>query len=276
MNLLHALLSALPFEWAQYLFMQNALLAVLLVTPLFALLGCMVIQNQMAFFSDAVGHSALTGIAIGVLAGLGNPLWCMIGFSVALSISITLLRRYSAVSTDTVIGLVMSFTVALGVVLLSRGGGFVKYSRYLIGDLLTITPLEIGGLALLLILVVGLWYFFFNRLFLTFVNRSLAKSRGIRVWLVEGIFAAVLAVVVTASIQWVGLLVINSLLILPAAASRNLSGNTRQYNALAVLISLLAGVLGLISSFYWGTATGATIVLWAMAAFVISLLFRRR
>ena len=95
-------------------------------------------------------------------------------------------------------------------------------------------------------------------------------------WLVEGLFAAAVALVVTVSIPWIGLLVINSLLILPAAAARNLARNTAQYHAFAIAISLVSGILGLIGSFYWDTASGATIVLFAMAFFVVSLIFRRR
>jgi len=189
MNAWHALIGHLPFEWASYAFMQNALLAILLVTPLFALLGCTVINSQMAFFSEAIGHAALTGIAVGVLAGLGNPLWSMLVFSVLLAFAITVFRRHSAASTDTIIGLMMAFAVALGVVLLSRGGGFNRYSRYLVGDVLTITPGEIMGVAALLAAVLLAWLLFFNRIFLTFLNRPLARSRGIRVWLVEGFFS---------------------------------------------------------------------------------------
>lgn len=274
MNGWHALIEQLPFEWAHYAFMHNALLAVILISPLFALLGCMVVNNQMAFFSEAVGHAALTGIAIGALAGLGNPLWSMIAVALLLAFAITFLRYRSAASADTIIGLAMSFAVALGVVLLSRGGGFAKYSRYLIGDILTITPGEIAGAAVLLAVIVGIWIVFFNQLALTFLNRSLARSRGVNVWLVEGLFAAAVALVVTVSIPWIGLLVINSLLILPAAAARNLARNTAQYHAVAVAVSLLSGILGLIGSYYWNTASGATIVLVAMVFFVLSLVRR--
>lgn len=275
-NVWHTIIGQLPFEWAQYAFMHNALLAVILISPLFALLGCMVINNQMAFFSEAIGHAALTGIAIGILAGLGNPIWSMIVVAVLLAFAITFLRHRSAASADTIIGLVMSFAVALGVVLLSRGGGFAKYSGYLIGDILTITPAEIAGAAAMLAGGILLWVFLFNRFFLTFLNRPLAKSRGINVWLAEGIFSAAVAIVVTVSIPWIGLLVINSLLILPAAAARNLARNLAQYHALAVGISLISGILGLIGSYYWNTASGATIVLVAMFFFVISLAVRRR
>lgn len=271
----YALVAHLPFDWAHYVFMQNALLAILLVSPLFALLGCLVVNNQMAFFSEAVGHATLTGLALGVVLGFGNPVWSMIGFSVLLALGVSALRQKTGVSPDTLIGLVMAFSVALGVVLLSRGGGFARYSGFLIGDLLTITPGEIGRLALLLALVVGVWLFFFNALLLTFLNRSLAKSRGFRAWALETFFATLVALVVAVTIPWVGLLVVNSLLLIPAATARTLAANTRQYVLASVLLSEIAGVTGLVLSFRWGTATGATVVLVAMALYGGALAVRR-
>ncbi|MBI2441521.1 MAG: metal ABC transporter permease [Lentisphaerae bacterium] len=276
MTFWHHIAGHLPFEWAQFVFMQNALLAILLIAPLFALIGCLVISNQMTFFSDAIGHAALTGIAIGVLAGLADPLWAMLGFAAVLAVLVSVLRRYSSASTDTIIGLIMALAVALGVVLLSRGGGFARYSSYLIGDLLTIRPFEILRLVLLLALVAGVWLVFFNQLFFTGLNRSLARARGFPVWRLETFFAVLVAMVVTITIPWVGLLVINALLIVPAAAARNLARSMSAYVLLAIIISALSGILGLISSFYWSTATGATIVLWAIGFFILSLVFRQR
>jgi zinc transport system permease protein len=161
------------------------------------------------------------------------------------------------------------------VVLLSRGGGFAKYSRYLIGDLLTITPAELARLGALLLLVVALWRLYFNRFLLTFLNHSLAQSRGVNVWATEAFFSSVVALVVAVSIPWVGLLAVNSLIIIPAATARNLSANSRQYVLYAVLLSLVAGVSGLVLSFYWGTATGASVVLVAIIFYVFSLLLQK-
>jgi zinc transport system permease protein len=276
MSLWNQGLAALPFEWAQFAFMQNALLAVVLVAPLFALLGCMVISTQMTFFSEAIGHASLTGIALGVLLGLGDPLWAMIGFALLLALAVTLLRRRSAASTDAIIGLVMAVAVAAGVVLLSRGGGFNKYSRYLIGDLLTVGAPELQRMAWVLALFCAVWIAFYNHIFLVGLNRSLARSRGEPVWLIETLFAALVGVAVAVAIPWVGLLVINSLLILPAATARNLAANTRQFAWWAILAGLAAGVGGLIGSYYWATATGATVVLFAAALYLLSLAARRR
>ena len=275
MNAWCELVGHLPFEWAHYLFMQHALLAVLLLTPMLALLGCLVINNQMSFFSEALGHSALTGLALGSMIGLGDPLLAVVGFAILLAVLMLAMRRYSAVPPDTAIALVMAFVVALGVVLLSRGGGFTKFSRYLIGDILTITTGEIVCLIVLMGGVLLLWAVLFNALFFVSLNRSLAASRGFPASRLEALFAVALAAVVAVSIPWVGLLVINSMLILPAATARNLAWDTRSYAVGAVIVSLLSGLLGLVCSYYWDTATGATIVLWACGFFACSLAIKR-
>ncbi|OPX81924.1 MAG: High-affinity zinc uptake system membrane protein ZnuB [Pelotomaculum sp. PtaB.Bin013] len=266
----------LPFAWTHHTFMKNALLAVLLVGPMFAIMGTMVVNNKMAFFSDTVGHSALTGIAIGVLLGFQDPLWIMVIFSVVLAVAISILNNLTNASTDTTIGAVSATMVALGIVILSRGGGFNKFSRFLVGDLLSITPDELLLLACTLVGVLILWGVTFNKFLLVSVNTSLALSRGIPVRLVETLFCITTAVVVTISIQWVGILIINSLLILPAAAARNISRNMRQYHLVSLIISLTSGIVGLLMSYYWSTATGATIVLFAALFYLGTLLVKPR
>jgi len=261
----------LQFDWASHDFMKNALLGILLVTPAFGLLGTMVVNNRMAFFADALGHSALTGIAIGVLAGIGQPLWSMVIFSVLLAFAIMAVKRANTASTDTIIGVFSSSAVALGIVLLSRSGGFAKYSAFLIGDLLSISASDLLLLAVTLAAILVLWFLIFNKLLLVSVNPSLAHSRGVRVNLYDTLFTVVTAVVVTVSIQWVGVLIISSLLVLPAAAARNIAKNIRQYHALSVAIALISGVSGLILSYYWDTASGATIVL--ISAFIFAATF---
>lgn len=266
----------LPFEWVQYTFMLNALLAVLLVTPLFGILGTMVVNNKMAFFSDAIGHSALTGIAIGVLLGMQDPLAAMLAFAVILAVGISMVKASGTSSPDTIIGVFSSTAIALGIVILSRGGGFASYSNFLIGDLLIISTQQIVILLIVLVLVLLFWAGFFNQLLLVSVNPSLARSRGVNVRVIEVGFSIIMAVVVTVSIQWVGILIINSLLILPAAAARNIAVNMRQYHVLSFLIALISGISGLIFSYYWGTATGATIVLVASLFFILFYLIKSK
>ncbi len=266
----------LPFEWMQHMFMKNALLGVLLVTPVFGLLGTMVVNNRMAFFSDALGHSALTGIALGVIIGINNPLWSMLGFAVILSVAIILVKKANTASTDTIIGVFSSTAVALGIAVLSMRGGFSKYSVFLIGDLLSIRAADLIALAIALLVVLMVWLLCFNKLLLISINPSLAASRGIKVQFYEYFFAVLVAIIVTISIQWVGILIISSLLVLPAAAARNIAVNMKQYNLWSVIIAMVSGISGLVLSYFGGTATGATIVVAAAVCFAITFLVKTR
>lgn len=271
MEFCYSLLSLLPFEWIEHRFMKHAFLAVVLVMPLFGLLGTMVVSNKMAFFSDSLGHSAFTGIAAGVLLGFSKPMAALILFSIAFALLITYIKNHSRASTDTVIGVFSSTAIALGLMLMSYGGGFNKFSSYLIGDLLSITADDIGMLLAVFVLTVLSWMVIFNRLLLISVNPSLAASRGVGTLCQEMLFASLLAVVVAVSIQWVGLLIINSMLVLPAAAARNVTSNVRQYHVCSVLFALCSGITGLVLAYYANTAAGAAIVLISAGIFFATL-----
>ena len=185
MELWYQMLSVLPFEWAQpgqMIFMKNALLGVLVLCPLLGLLSCHIVTGRMSFFSDALGHSAFTGIAIGALCGAAFPMAVAVGLSVVLALLFTYVRRKSTLSGDTIIGVFSSTAVALGIFIATWGGGsFTKFNSYLIGDILSVTPLEIGLLALVLAAVIVLWVLFSNRLFLSVLHPQLADSRGVKV-----------------------------------------------------------------------------------------------
>ena len=261
----------LPFAWVEYTFMKNALLAILLMTPLFGLLSTMVVSSRMAFFSDSLGHGAFTGIAIGALVGIFAPLTSLILFSIAFALLITYIKHRTAASADTVIGVFSSTAIAVGLMIMSHGGGFSKFSPLLIGDILSITPADLAGLLAVDAVVFVGWMLLFNRLLLLSVNASLARSRGVSIFAVEALFAALLAVVVAVSIQWVGILIINALLVLPGAAARNLAGSVKAYHLLSVLIALGAGLVGLFAAYYFGIAAGAAIVAAAALMFFFSL-----
>lgn len=250
-----------PFQWAQYDFMKNALLGVLLVTPMFGILGTMVVNNKMAFFSDALGHSALTGIAVGVMLGVDNTLISMLGFSILLTIAIINVKNAKTASVDTIIGVFSSSAVALGIVILSYNGGFNKYSVYLIGDLLSISSGDILMLIISFVVVLLIWFTCFNKFLLVSINNTFARSRGINVKFYEYVFTILVAIIVTISIRWVGILVISSMMILPAASARNIANNIRQYHIYSISIAMISGILGLFLSYHFGCATGATIVL---------------
>ena len=276
MNLWYAFWEALPFEMLHWHFMQNALLALLLLSPLFGLLSTMIVTGRMSFFSDALGHSAFTGIAIGCICGLA-PTAVAVAFSVAFALLFSYVRSRSNQAADTLIGVFSSTAVALGIFIATLGGGsFTKYNKYLIGDVLSVTPAEIGILAIVLLCVAVFWVIFGNRLVLVSIHPQLAASRGLKVKSTQTGFTVCIAVVVTLAINWVGLLMLNSLLVLPAASARNVAKNLRQYHALSVLFALTAALVGLTVSYWLGASTGAAISLCLALIFTVSFLFRKK
>lgn len=260
----------------EYGFMKNALLAILVITPLFGLLGTMIVGRKMAFFSDALGHSALTGIAVGIVFGCTDTNLSMLLFAVVFALLLNYISSREDASKDTVISVFSSCSVAVGLAILSKGGNFSKYSSILVGDILSITGKEIGYLLVIFVLTLLFYGFCFNWLHAAGIHRTLAASRQIPVRLMENLFAVFVAVIVTLSIKWVGILIINALLILPAAAARNLSENMREYHFFAVLFSVFSGVLGLFVSYYTNVAAGPTIVIFAGILYFGTYFYARR
>ena len=187
------------------------------------------------------------------------------------------MKRRSALASDTVIGVFSSTAVALGIFLSTLGGrSFTRFNNLLIGDILSVEPSKIGVLALILLAVVLLWAVSFNQLMLSAVHPALADSRGIQVFWQETVFSMAIAVVVTLSMTWVGLLVINSLLVLPGAAARNAARNMGQYHLFSLLGAVLAGVAGLMTSYYVGGSAGAAITLYLSVWFALTFLLRKK
>lgn len=220
----------------EYGFMRNAFVAILIITPLFGMLGTMIVSRKMAFFSDALGHSALTGIAIGVILGVADTNITMVVFGIAFALLLNYISSKSGTSTDTIISVFSSCSVAIGLAILSKGGNFSKYSSLLVGDILSISKWEI--VSLFVIFVVACVFFFccFNYLHAASIHRTLAKSRQIPVRFVENLFAVLIAVIVMLSIKWVGILIINALLN-PACSSKQKSFS--QYEGISFLFDII-------------------------------------
>ena len=276
MSLWYLICDALPVEMLHWNFMKNAFLAILLMAPLFGLMSTMIVTGRMSFFSDALGHSAFTGIAIGAICGAAAPTWVAVIFSVIFALLFSYVRNRSNHAADTLIGVFSSAAVALGIFIATLdGGSFTKYNKYLIGDILSVTPGEIGTLALTLLAVVIFWVIYANQLTLVNIHPVLASSRGMNAKLIQTMFTVAIAVVVTLVISSVGLLILNSLLVLPAASSRNVSKNLKQYHLFSILFALIAGVVGLTVSYYLGSSAGAAISLCLALIFAISFGFRK-
>ena len=193
---------------------------------------------------------------------------------VLFAILLNTIKAKKTASTDTIISVFSSLSTAIGLVILSRGGNFANYSNLLVGDILSITIKEILYLLIILIVTLVFVALTYNDLHAISMSESIARSRHIKVKIIDTIFAIIIALVVMFSIKWVGMLIINALLILPAAASRNISRNMREYHLFSILISLVTSVMGLIVSFYLDTATGPTIAIFATLVFFSTLVIK--
>jgi len=266
----------LPFDWASHGFMKRSLLAMVLIAPTAAAMGIHVVNFRMSFYSDAISHSAFTGIALGIILGF-DPLITMVVFGLVIGMLIVRVRRSSQLSVDTIIGVAFSTAVALGIVLISARRGLTRnLHSFIYGDVLAVREGEVLImliLALTLLIYSGLLY---NRLLLMSINGEVARTRGINTSLQEYVFSLLLALVVCLSIRVVGILLVTALIIVPAAVGRTMARSAGQLFWISTVTALISAVAGLALSYYWNSATGATVVLVCAGFFFIAQLFVRR
>ena len=271
---LYSLFAYLPFECFQAQFMQRALVGLLLFAPLTAVMGVQVVNFRLAFFSDAISHSAFAGVALGLLFAV-SPSLTMPLFGLAVGMGIVLIRRHSRLSSDTVIGVFFSAVMAFGLAVISRDAPTARnVQAFLYGDILTVSDADILGLAGLCVILLLFQIVGYNRLLYIGLNPVLAKAHRVQVVLWQYAFAALLALVVTFSVRAVGVFLVTAMLIVPAATARNLARSAGSMFWWALAVSVTTTMAGLIISAQdWArTATGATIILVACLCFVCSLL----
>jgi zinc transport system permease protein len=261
-------------EFLEYDFMRRALFGLVLLAPACAMIGVQVVNFRMSYFSDAISHSSIAALGVGLLLGL-RPLAVILPFGVAVAWAVLFVRRKTALSSDTVIGVLSATLVALGLAMTSHAEAGRNLEALLFGrDILVLRDIDLAGVFVLFAAVAVFEWRFFNELLLIGIDASLARSRGVPVQAVEWLFATLLAVVVLVSIQFVGLLLVTAMLIVPAASARNLAGSAAGMFWWSVVVSLLASGAGLALSFYADARTGACIVLLSAAAFFGSMMIR--
>lgn len=277
MTTVYDLIGLLPFDCLEPRFMRQALLALLLLSPMTAMLGVHVLNFRMAFFSDAVGHSAFTGLALGLLFG-APPQLAVLVFGVLIGIAIMAVQRKSGLSADAAIGIVFSAVVAFGLAIVSRSPNIGRdIQQYLYGDILTVNTSEITALAVLL-LVLSLFEFLgWNRLLSLALSPPLARIEGISTAFWQYLFAALLALVVMFAVRAVGVLLVTALLVVPAAAGRNLANSMPGMFWWSIAIAIVSSATGLLLSAqdWLATASGATVILVACLCFGLSAAFLR-
>lgn len=257
-------------------FMQRALAAALLLGPLCALLGVFVTARRMAFFSDTIAHGALTGVALGIWLGLADLTLPMILFSLAIAAGILYLKEKTDLLTDTIMALLLSGSVALGILILSlTKGSRSEIHSYLFGDILAVQNQDVWFAAILFAVVfIGL-FTSLSPLALITASEELAHVSGIPVRTANYLFVLVLTVTVALSIRLLGIILVTSLIVVPPATARNISRNLRQQLVTSVLVGLVGSLAGTMFAYKLDVPCGPAIVLSCIALFILSLAFSR-
>lgn len=270
---LYALMTKLiPLECMQLTFMQRAMVGLVLLMPMAAAMGVQVVNFRMAFFADAISHSAFAGVALGLIFSV-DPHWTMPVFGLLVGLGIMATQRRSSLSSDTIIGVFFSGVIAFGLAVVSRDRGVARdLQRFLYGDILTITDNDIWWMIALFVVLMAFQAWGYNRMLYVGLNPVLACAHRVRVGVYQYIYAALLALVVIFSVWAVGVLLVTAMLIVPAAAARNFSTSAGAMPWWAMLAGVTSGVAGLLLSAQdWaGTATGATVILCAFGWFLLS------
>ncbi|MEM7067262.1 MAG: iron chelate uptake ABC transporter family permease subunit [Pseudomonadota bacterium] len=253
-------------------FFSRALIAGAGVALVAGPLGCFIVWRRLAYFGDTLSHAALLGVALALLFEVNITL-AVFAVSVCVSLALLLLQRRATLSADALLGLLAHSALAVGLVALA----FMTWVRvdlmgFLFGDILAVTPADIaviwGGGALVLLILVMIW----RSLFAATVNIELAQAEGMNPERANIIFMLLMAAVIAISMKIVGVLLITALLIIPAAAARRLATGPEQMAILSALIGVAAVVGGLFGSLEWDTPAGPSIVVGALALFVVSIL----
>lgn len=263
-------------EVLAYPFMQRALLAGLLVGVMTSLLGVLVVLRRSAFFGDAIAHAALSGVALGVLLGW-PPLLGALAVGVGIALALHAVERRSQLAVDTVLGFVLPFFLALGVLILSLSPGYQpELVSFLFGSILTVSPESlwlISGITLVVLLF--LLRFWHHLVFVTF-DEEAAQLAGIRVGLVLTGYYVLLALAIIASLRTVGTVLVTALLVIPAATAKLLAHSLRHMVLFTPVLGSVSVVGGMVLSYYLDLPSGPAIVVFAGLVFLGVLLGGRR
>ena len=256
-------------------FMQRALVAALLLAPLCAFLGVFVTARRMAFFSDTISHAGLVGVALGFWLGLTNLTVPLVVVSLVIAAAIFWLRENTDLLTDTIMALLLSGSVAVGIIVMSLLQTAPRdIHSFLFGDILAVGWQEVMLAALVALLVAVGGFSRLSEFGLITVQEELAHVSGVAVRRLNYLFVIGLTLAVALSIRLLGIILVTSLIVIPAAAARNISRNLRPHLWLSIAMGLLGGLAGTLASYQLYLPTGPTIVLACIVLFAATLLPR--
>lgn len=261
-------------ELFTYGFMQKAFAVGVLISVICSVISFFVLVNRLSFIGVGISHAAFGGVALGIFLGV-NPTLSAVIFSILTAWLIGLVSRKGRLDVDTTIGIFYAAAMALGIVIIGLSSGYnVDLFGYLFGNILSVTTVDLWVVGILGLLVLGTILFFFKELLYISFDEESAQVSGVPVTFVYYLLLTLMAVTIVISIKVVGIILVSALLVIPAAAAYEVTSHYRPVLVLSVLIGLFSAVGGLLASYRFNTASGATIVLLAAGIFLVLFIFR--
>ncbi len=267
-------ISALPYPF-ELEFMRRALVAGIAVGVFAPMIGTFLVQKRMSLIGDGIGHVAFAGVGAGLIAGIW-PIWTALAFAVAGALGVEWLRSRRKASGDLALALFFYSGIALGVVLVSLGGGLnASLLTYLFGQPLTVNDSELVVILTLGVVIVASMLALRRVLFAVVTDEDWSRVSGLPVGFVNNVLAVLTAVAVVAAMRIVGILLIAAMMVLPVASGQILARSFGSTLRWSIAVSVGSVIAGLAVSRIWGTAPGGTIVLIAAAVFAVVSVARR-
>ncbi|MEE8248914.1 MAG: metal ABC transporter permease [Gammaproteobacteria bacterium] len=264
-----------------YEFVVNGFLCALVIGPLLGGIGTMVVIKRMAFFSQAVGNAALTGVAIGVIIGESYtaPYMSMFSFCILFALFLNFSKNRTKMSSDTLIGVFLSISLAIGATALLWVSARVNthiLDTIMFGSILTVNDTDMNVLLVTTLITALVALPLYNQMLLASLNPSLAHVRGINVHLLEYVFVLLVTILTVACVKIVGAVLVEALLLIPAAAARNLNRSIRGFVLWSVIFSTASCLIGIYAPMRWDLPipSGGAIILTAAVIFVVTMIIR--
>lgn len=255
-------------------FFQRALIVGIILGALLAVLGVFVVVRRLSFFSDAIGHSALAGIALGLIWGI-SPFWVALIFTLIIAAVISLIKYRSKLYLDTLLGAFFPTAVAFGVILIQLLPGYqTDLMAYLFGDILTVQHSDILFSSILTVIIGVIVVAAGKRFIAIAFDEPLARVEGVPVAFYETLFLLLLAAVITLAIKLVGIVLVTAMLVIPAATAQNIASSMFTMFGTSIFVSLIAVMVGMLLSAILNVPSGPAIVIVSAGFFATSFLVK--
>jgi zinc transport system permease protein len=258
----------------QYVFMQNALMASVLISILFPIVGVFLVLKRYSMMGDTLSHASFAGVAIGLILGY-NPILCAFLFTALCGLSIEFLRDYYKKYAELILVILLTFSVGIGITLVSTGKAGANVNSYLFGSILTVTKSDLLIMLVLSVVSIVTLYSLYNELlYITFDEES-AKISGVKVKVINYVFALLVGATISVSLRILGILVMSSMIALPVATALQMNKGFKHTLIYSILFGFIDIIFGLFISYYINCAPGGTIALTSVAVLIIIIASKR-